>query len=99
MSMSAQYHAIQWSLDKTAEQIAARVAELEALPSHRGIEFDDTRVNHMRQTEIDTLRGLIDEPRLIRCATSGRLCCVGCGYSEACKHVERAQFRALMEGR
>lgn len=59
MSMTARYHARLWAEGKAATEIAARIEELEALPAWPGFEFDDIRVNHMRRTEITTLREIL----------------------------------------
>lgn len=59
MSMSARYHAKQWANGKTANEIRAEIARLEAMPRHQGIEFDDDRVRHMHATTIETLRQLL----------------------------------------
>lgn len=65
MSDSARYHAREWAVNKTPEQIRARVLELEAMPRWKGVEFDDIRVNHMTRTEIDTLLDILGTPRII----------------------------------
>lgn len=59
MSMSAKYHARLWATNKTQDQIVAEIARLQAMPSVKGMEFDDHRVTHMHQTFIETLRSLI----------------------------------------
>lgn len=59
MSMSAQYHAREWAKGKTAAAITQRIAALKAAPEWQGVEFDDVRVRHMRQTEIDTLTAIV----------------------------------------
>lgn len=59
MSMSARWHAMEWAKDKTALEIAAKIKMLESAPEWQGVEFDDVRARHMRQTEIDTLRKII----------------------------------------
>jgi hypothetical protein len=57
--MSARYHARLWAEGKTAEQVAERIAALRAAPEWKGVEFDDVRVRHMTQTEIDTLSDVL----------------------------------------
>jgi hypothetical protein len=59
MSMSARYHATEWAKGKTAAEITQRIDELLDAPAWQGVEFDDARVRHMRQTEIDTLIELL----------------------------------------
>lgn len=59
MSMSARYHARVWAEGKSAREIAARIDALRAEPRWIGAEFDDARVRHMLQTEIDTLSDIL----------------------------------------
>lgn len=55
MSESTRYHARQWAQDKTLSEIQAEIARLKDTSEWRGVEFDDARVNHKRQTRIDEL--------------------------------------------
>jgi len=59
MSDSARFHAREWAKGKTFGEIAAQVVYLRSIPRNTGVEFDDTRVNHMTQTEISTLESIL----------------------------------------
>lgn len=61
MSMSAKYHAKLWAEGKSDADVAARIAALRSAPKWHGVEFDDDRVRHMHQTEIETLSALLAE--------------------------------------
>jgi hypothetical protein len=45
----------------TDAQIREEIARLEAQPRFPGVEFDATRVNHMRKTTINTFREILAE--------------------------------------
>ena len=60
MSDSARYHAQMWAADKSWIQIADRIESLQNAPEWQGVEFDDVRARHMRQTEIVTLREILN---------------------------------------
>src|SRR5688500_12732801 len=56
MSLNTRFHTKLWLQDKTREQVAARIAEMEAAPQWRGDEFDDQRVRSNRALELELLR-------------------------------------------
>lgn len=59
MSMTARAHALEWAADKTVDEINIKIEMLVNAPEWQGVEFDDVRARHMRQTEIETLRAVV----------------------------------------
>lgn len=56
MSLAAADDARLWAEGKSREEITAEADRLEAAPEWRGVEFDDHRMRHKRQTRVRTLR-------------------------------------------
>lgn len=94
MSMATRYHTRLWAEGKSAAEISARITELQTAPEWKGVEFDDVRVRHMRQTEIDTLTELL---------ATVRVACPDCGLvpedEERCTEPDcpsRGPWRSLV---
>lgn len=62
MSFSAKYHATMWAEGKTPEQIQTRIAEIIAYLAkpYNGCGLDDDRLYHGLNTEMATLREILN---------------------------------------
>lgn len=61
MSEMAKWHTEQWAEGRPSEELIAEIAKLRQAPDNLGIEFDDIRSNHMKQTRIRTLANILEE--------------------------------------